>query len=195
ERQQTGGALLESFGNAPSELPSIERLVSAIALHHAQVRALDLLVSGEAISAFEALAAPANAGAIARLTGIDDLVITRAALGATHSVKALNNTPRVVASTIFNAWNCCCSAHAATALRGALFFGFLSANSKPTFPFSNLRCAENGRPFLETNFGRRSVLPVVISFCTCSFGISRCRMFLLIRNVQVFSLATAFSQA
>src|SRR5437016_9885724 len=130
EGQQTGGALLESFGNAPSELPSIERLVSAIALHHAQVRALDLLVGGEAISAFEALAAPANAGAIARLTGIDDLVITRAALGATHSVKALNNTPRVVASTIFNAWNCCCSAHAATALRGALFFGFLSANSK-----------------------------------------------------------------
>src|SRR5439155_20715205 len=95
---------------------------------------------------------------------------------------------------IVHAWNCC-SDQAATALRGALFFGFLSANSKPTFPFSNLRCAENGRPFLETNFGRRSVLPVVISFCTCSFGISRCRMFLLIRNVQVFSLATAFSQA
>src|SRR6266404_2347602 len=107
ERQQTGGALLESFGNAAGEFSAIERLVSAIALHHPQVRALDLLVSGEAISAFEALAAPANAGAIARLTGIDDLVITRAALGATHSVKGLNSTPHVVASTIFNAWNCC----------------------------------------------------------------------------------------
>src|SRR5207247_10580869 len=78
---------------------------------------------------------------------------------------------------------------------GRRCFGFVSANSKPTFPFATLRCAENGRPFLETNFGRRSVLPVVISFSTCSFGISRCRMFLLIRNVQVFSLATAFSQA
>src|SRR5438132_847806 len=125
---------------------------------------------------------------------IEDLVITRAALGATHSVKGLNSTPHVVASTIFNAWNCC-SAQAATALRDALFFGFLSANSKPTFPFSNLRCAENGRPFLETNFGSRSVLPVAISFWTCSTGISRCKMFLLMRNVQVFSFETAFSQA
>src|SRR5437879_6780488 len=137
ERQQTGGALLESFGNAAGEFSTIERLVSAIALHHPQVRALDLLVSGEAISAFEALAAPANAGAIARLTGIDDLVITRAALGATHSVKGLNRKPHVVASTIFNTWNCC-SAEAATALRGELFLRFLSAHSKRTLPFCHL---------------------------------------------------------
>src|SRR5438270_6689101 len=88
EGQQTGGTLLESFGNAAGELAPIEGLVGAIALHDPQVRALDFLVSRKAISAFEALAAPANARAIARLTGIDDLVITRAALGATHSVKA-----------------------------------------------------------------------------------------------------------
>ena len=88
EGQQTGGTFLESLGNAAGELASIERLVGAIALDHAQVRALDFFVSGKAISAFEALAAPANARAIARLTGIDDFIIARAALGATHSVKA-----------------------------------------------------------------------------------------------------------
>src|SRR5690349_20794400 len=75
--------------------------------------------------------------------------------------------------------------YAATAFRGASFFGFLAANSKPTLPFSNLRCAEKGRPFLEINFGKRSVLPVAISFWTCSFGISRCKIVLLIRKVQV----------
>src|SRR5581483_1332861 len=84
---------------------------------------------------------------------------------------------------------------AATALRAAVFFGFRSANSKPTLPLSNLRCAENGRPFLETNLGSKSVLPVLINFCTCSFGMSRCKIFLLMRKVQVFSFETAFSHA
>jgi hypothetical protein len=66
------------------------------------------------------------------------------------------------------------SAFAAGAFFVAAFFGFavFSANSKPTLPFSNFRCAENGRPFFEMNFGSRSVLPVVINFWTCSFGIS-----------------------
>jgi len=50
--QQTGGTFLESFGDAAGEFASIERLVGAIALHHAQVRALDFFVSGKAISAF-----------------------------------------------------------------------------------------------------------------------------------------------
>lgn len=36
---------------------------------------------------------------------------------------------------------------------------------------SNFRCAENGRPLWEMNFGSKSVLPV-ISFWTCSFGMS-----------------------
>jgi hypothetical protein len=87
QREQTGGALFESFRNAAREFAPIEWFVGAIAFHHAQIRALDFLVSGEAITAFETLAAPANAGAVARLSGIDYLIITRAALGATHSVK------------------------------------------------------------------------------------------------------------
>src|SRR5947209_3163201 len=91
--------------------------------------------------------------------------------------------------------SCFADRQAARALRGAAFFGFRSANSKPTLPLSNLRCAENGRPFLEINFGSRSVFPVAISFWTCSFGISRCKIVLLMRNVQVFSFETAFSQA
>ena len=57
-------------------------------------------------------------------------------------------------------------AFAAGAFRGGAFFvlGPLSANSKPTLPFSNFRCAENGRPFFEMNFGSKSVLPVAINF-------------------------------
>src|SRR5687767_2864709 len=85
----------------------------------------------------------------------------------------------------------------AAAFRAGAFFAFgtFSANSKPTLPFSNFRWAEKGRPFLEMNLGRRSVLPAVMSFWTCSFGISRCRITLPTRNVQVFSAETAFSQA
>jgi hypothetical protein len=54
EREQTGGTFLESFGNAAREFAAVERFVRAIALDHAQVRALDLLVSRETITAFEA---------------------------------------------------------------------------------------------------------------------------------------------
>src|SRR5438132_14431451 len=62
--QQTGGTLFESLGNTAGELAPIERFVGAIALDHAQVGALDFLVSGKTISAFETLAAPANAGSV-----------------------------------------------------------------------------------------------------------------------------------
>src|ERR1700704_5279457 len=53
EGQQTRGTLLESFGNAAGELAPIEGLVGAITFYHPQIRALDLLVSGKAISTFE----------------------------------------------------------------------------------------------------------------------------------------------
>src|SRR5262249_16932478 len=85
ERKQTGASFLERFGNTAGEFAAIERLVRAVALHDSQIRALDLLVSRETISAFKTLTAAPNARAIARLPGINDLVITRAALGATHS--------------------------------------------------------------------------------------------------------------
>ena len=92
-------------------------------------------------------------------------------------------------------------AYAAAPSLGADFFGAdffrgaFGANSKPTFPFSSLRCAEKGRPFLEMNLWSKSVLPVAINFCTCSFGISRCKMCLLMRKLQVFGEAMAFSHA
>src|SRR5947209_14309826 len=66
--QQTGGTFFESFGNAACEFAPVERLMGSVAFDHAQVRALDFLVSGKSISAFEAFTAAANARAIARLS-------------------------------------------------------------------------------------------------------------------------------
>ncbi|OLA97794.1 MAG: hypothetical protein AUH19_03045 [Verrucomicrobia bacterium 13_2_20CM_55_10] len=59
----------------------------SITLHNTEIRAFDFFISGEAIFALQTFAAAADAGSIPRLTGIDDLVITRPALGATHSVE------------------------------------------------------------------------------------------------------------
>jgi len=44
-----------------------------------------------------------------------------------------------------------------------------SGNSKLTFPSSNFKYAENGRPRFEMKPSRRSVFPVVRSFCAWSF--------------------------
>src|SRR5438128_3237404 len=52
ECEQTGGALLESFGDAASELATVERFMGAVPFDHAQIRALYFFVSGEAVSAF-----------------------------------------------------------------------------------------------------------------------------------------------
>ncbi len=69
-----------------------------------------------------------------------------------------------------------------------------SGNSKPTFPSSSFRYAEKGRPRLEMNPSRRSVFPVVRSFCACSFAISRPRIVLLSLNLQGFRSACECSQ-
>src|SRR5437773_207239 len=61
-----------------------------------------------------------------------------------------------------------------------------SGNSKPTLPSSNFRYAENGRPRFEMKPSNRSVLPVVRSFCACSFGMSRPRIVLFSLNLQGF---------
>ncbi|HEY2047072.1 MAG TPA: hypothetical protein VGG93_10880, partial [Candidatus Udaeobacter sp.] len=71
----------------------VERFMCSITLHYTKVRAFDLLISGEAIFTLQTFAAAADARSIPRLTGIDDFVITRPALGATHSVKRLITTP------------------------------------------------------------------------------------------------------
>src|SRR5438876_9715705 len=76
----------------------------SIAFHYAKVRALNFFIGREAKFALQTFAATTDTGAIARLTGIDDFVITRPALGATHSVEALISTPLVVASMLLSSF-------------------------------------------------------------------------------------------
>src|SRR5205809_4984772 len=75
----------------------------SITLHNTEIRAFDFFISGKAIFALQTFAAAADARTIPRLTGIDDLVITRPALGATHSVEAFNNTQGIVSSILSKA--------------------------------------------------------------------------------------------
>ncbi len=77
------------FGNAAGEFASIERFMGPVTFDHAQVGALDFFIGRKSISAFQAFTAATNARAIARLSRVDNFIITRAALGATHSVIAL----------------------------------------------------------------------------------------------------------
>ena len=65
-------------------------------------------------------------------------------------------------------------------------------NSQPILPFRNVSIASNGRPFLEINRFRRSLLPSTSILRICSGGISHWRMVLLILKEQL-PLAT-FSQ-
>src|SRR5437870_4710075 len=102
ECQQTGRAFLKGFGNATCKLAPIERLVSApVAFYHPQIGPLNFFVGSETISAAQTFTAAADTGTIPRLTGVDDFVITRPALGATHSVVGVSSTPFVVASMPF----------------------------------------------------------------------------------------------
>ncbi len=98
--EKAGRTFFKSFRDAAGELAAIERLMCSVTFHYAQVRAFYFLVRGKAIFAFQTFAAAANARTIPRLTGIDDFVITRPALGATHSVNKLISIPFVVASML-----------------------------------------------------------------------------------------------
>src|SRR6266536_2309924 len=69
-----------------------------------------------------------------------------------------------------------------------------SGNSKPTFPLSNFRYAENGRPRFEMKPSSKSVLPVASSFFICSRSIDRWRMTLPDRKSHVLFGPTEFSQ-
>ena len=93
EGKKTGGPFFKRLGDAGGKFAPIERFMCSITLHHAEIRPFDLLISREAIFAPQTFAAAADARSIPRLTGIDDLVITRPALGATHSVRRLITTP------------------------------------------------------------------------------------------------------
>src|SRR5713101_7479914 len=140
ERQQAGRSFLESFGDAAGKFTAIERLVRAVAFHDSQIGPLDFFISGEAIAAAEALAPAPNAGTIPRLATVDDLVIPRPALGATHSVTRVSITLRVVASMHLTP-NVARWIYAAALCAGGFFaFGVRLANSKPTFPSSSFKC-------------------------------------------------------
>src|SRR6266536_2019238 len=89
----TGGTFFKSFRDTGGKFAPIEWFMGSIAFHHAQIRALDFFIGREAKFTLQTFAATTDTGAIARLTGIDDFVITRPALGATHSVEALITTP------------------------------------------------------------------------------------------------------
>src|ERR1051325_3271373 len=91
--EETGGTFFKRFCDAAGKFPPIKWLMCPIAFHYAQVRALDFFIGRVAIFALQTFAATPDTGTIARLTGIDDLVITRPALGATHSVEALITAP------------------------------------------------------------------------------------------------------
>src|ERR1051326_1039833 len=100
--KQTGGTLFKCFGDTGSQFTAVERLMGSSAFYHAQIRALDLLVGRIAVFALQTLPPPTDARAVARLTGINDLIITRPAFGATHSMKTPITIPFVVASILFD---------------------------------------------------------------------------------------------
>jgi hypothetical protein len=74
--------------------------MGSVTFHHAQIRALDFFVSGKPVFTLQTFATTTDTGTIPRLTGIDDLVITRPALGATHSMEMPITIPFVVVSML-----------------------------------------------------------------------------------------------
>jgi hypothetical protein len=86
ESHEADWPLLARFRETGHELAAIERLMCAVALYHTQFRALDLLVGREAVGALQTDTTASDAGAITRLARIDDFVVTKSALGTTHSV-------------------------------------------------------------------------------------------------------------
>jgi hypothetical protein len=98
--KKTGGTFFESFRNAGGQFAPIKWFMGSITLHYAQIGALDFFVSSKAILTFQTFAATTNTRTIPRLTGIDDLVITRPALGATHSMRIAITTLFLVVSTL-----------------------------------------------------------------------------------------------
>src|SRR2546430_17314483 len=70
----------------------------------------------------------------------------------------------------------------------------LSGNSKPTLPSSSFKYAEKARPRFEIKPSRRSVFPLVRSFCACSLEISRPSIVLLSLNLHGLRSACECSQ-
>ena len=65
---------------------AIENFMAPIAFDYPQIAALDFLIGGKAKRAGQTNAPAANAGMVARLPRIDDLVIAVSALWTAHTV-------------------------------------------------------------------------------------------------------------
>jgi hypothetical protein len=98
--KKAGGTFFERFRDAGGQFATIKWFMGSVTFHHAQIGALDFFVRRKAILALQAFATTPDTGAIPRLTGIDDLVITRPALGATHSMEMPITIPLVVVSML-----------------------------------------------------------------------------------------------
>src|SRR5438045_9428516 len=98
QQNETDRTFLARLGQTVDQLPPIERLMGTITLDHAEIGALNFLIGGITISAFQTFAAASNAEAFPGLARIDHLIIPRPALCTTHSVGALSITQQVVAS-------------------------------------------------------------------------------------------------
>ena len=100
QSKKTGGTFLESFRDAGGQFAPIKRFMGSVTLHHAQIGTLDFFVRRKPVLALQTFTTATDTGAIPRLTGIDDLVITRPALGATHSMRIAITTLFLVVSTL-----------------------------------------------------------------------------------------------
>jgi hypothetical protein len=98
--KKTSGTFFESFRDADGQFPPIKWFMGSVTLHHAQIGALDFFVRSKAILTLQTFAATTDTRTIPRLTGIDDLVITRPALGATHSMRIAITTLFLVVSML-----------------------------------------------------------------------------------------------
>src|ERR1700682_4546150 len=84
ERGHAHGTLLARLQQTAHECLAIEALARAILLHHHVRNLIDPFVAGEALAAFETLAAPADDLALLALARVDNLVAQMGAVGTLH---------------------------------------------------------------------------------------------------------------
>ena len=80
------GALLAGADHAAQDLAPVEALAAAVLLDDDHRQALHRFIGGEALFARQALAAAADAAALLRRAGVDDLAFLVTAVGAFHGL-------------------------------------------------------------------------------------------------------------
>jgi hypothetical protein len=98
--EKTSGTFFERFRDAGGQFTPIKWFMGSITFHDTQIRTFDLFVGSKAILALQTFATTTDTGAIPRLTGVDDFVIPRPALGATHSMGIAITTLLLVVSML-----------------------------------------------------------------------------------------------